>query len=613
MNVHPTKSEVRFQENSLVYSLVRSTIKHRRLNENLVPNLTVPQGQEVSAPVGEPPSTPGLFTSPRRELAEQTFAPWERGELADPFWRTPTGVAPKPAPRSNGEAQASIRHFLPSSQIAEGNSYAPASTAREEDQSQPPTPTLPEVEKKSFSGEPEGGTATSLPSSPHTAFQLHDSYLVLETGDGMLVIDQHAHCTSASCSSSSAAASGRRQTRGAAACSSRSRSTCPPSRPRSSSKRPTRSRQLGLEVSDFGGNTILLSSYPTLLGRKPPHVILRERRRPHRSPRSAPPTKEALLHLLMATMACKAAVKAGDKLSARRGRVPAAPPRRWPRTATTARTAAPPRFLFSRQPNWTSSSAAHESREGWWLRVRLELYAALLASRGAEGKLYRHDTQFHTRASRSSPYSWALPPRPAVITVLTPLAEVILESEHVHLRREGSTKLDPDNKDRPTATFKLEKKLKGEPPFDRLRGEHDRRRRRQEGRRHQDHRSTRLDGIPCRSCSSSANRGSSTTRRRSWKAPGSRCTAPSTRDGKTVRWAFLHGEPLLRRTFKGTSGRDSSRPSRTRCANKAKPPEPDDKEKGGYGPPVEKKCGILRAARHAGSAAVGRTATSKAL
>ena len=103
VNVHPTKSEVRFQENSLVYSLVRSTIKHRLLRENLIPQLTVPQGEEIGGPKPEdgpqkPLETPGLFTSPRRELAEQTVAPWERGELADPFWRTPAGV---PVPGAN--------------------------------------------------------------------------------------------------------------------------------------------------------------------------------------------------------------------------------------------------------------------------------------------------------------------------------------------------------------------------------------------------------------------------------------------------------------------------------------------------------------------------------
>jgi DNA mismatch repair protein MutL len=72
--------------------------------------------------------------------------------------------------------------------------------------------------------------------------------------------------------------------------------------------------ELGLEVADFGGNTVLLSSYPTLLGRKPPHEIF-QGVVDHLLNKERAPTKEALLHLLMATMACKAAVKAGDKLS----------------------------------------------------------------------------------------------------------------------------------------------------------------------------------------------------------------------------------------------------------------------------------------------------------
>ena len=32
--------------------------------------------------------------------------------------------------------------------------------------------------------------------------------------------------------------------------------------------------ELGLDVDDFGGGTVLLSSYPALLGRRPPHEIL---------------------------------------------------------------------------------------------------------------------------------------------------------------------------------------------------------------------------------------------------------------------------------------------------------------------------------------------------
>ena len=72
--------------------------------------------------------------------------------------------------------------------------------------------------------------------------------------------------------------------------------------------------ELGLDVSDFGGNTVLLSSYPTLLSRRPPAVVL-QGVIDHLMTKDRPPSKEALLDHLLATMACKAAVKAGDRLT----------------------------------------------------------------------------------------------------------------------------------------------------------------------------------------------------------------------------------------------------------------------------------------------------------
>jgi outer membrane protein assembly factor BamB len=61
-----------------------------------------------------------------------------------------------------------------------------------------------------------------------------------------------------------------------------------------------------------------------------------------------------------------------------------------------------------------------------------------------------------------------------------------------------------------------------------------------------------------------------------------------TRDDDAVRWAFLHGEPYLRRTFKGTTG--ELKAVLAEClAGKRKPPAINPKEPPGYGPPVEKK------------------------
>jgi DNA mismatch repair protein MutL len=148
--------------------------------------------------------------------------------------------------------------------------------------------------------------------APHTAIQLHDSYIVLETADGMLVIDQHALHERILFEQL------RRRIRDGKLEVQQLLIPEPMDLPAEQAALVLEAaealRELGLDVSDFGGNTILLSSYPTLLGRKPPPEILRSVI-DHLMTQERPPAKEAMLHLLMATMACKAAVKAGDKLS----------------------------------------------------------------------------------------------------------------------------------------------------------------------------------------------------------------------------------------------------------------------------------------------------------
>jgi outer membrane protein assembly factor BamB len=59
-----------------------------------------------------------------------------------------------------------------------------------------------------------------------------------------------------------------------------------------------------------------------------------------------------------------------------------------------------------------------------------------------------------------------------------------------------------------------------------------------------------------------------------------------------VRWSFTHGEPYLRKTYKGATGELKTIVVES-LAGKRKPPEPDTKEKPGFGPEVgaEKKSG----------------------
>ena len=289
VNVHPTKAEVRFQENSLVYSLVRATVKARLLKENLVPHFQIPQGTvPETGDRGQETPEPGLF-SPRQEVAERTVAPWDvpeptRTQPTDPFFAPVARSAPAPLPFAPPPPSAPLR-------VAANPQPEPTP---------PPATTAPTPEP--FPLPPSG-----------TAMQVHDAYLILETKDGMLVIDQHALHERILFEQL------RRRVREGKLEVQRLLIPEPIDLPAEQAALVLEAadalRELGLEVSDFGGNTVLLSSYPTLLGRRPPHEIFRGVV-DHLLNQERPPTRDALLHLLTATMACKAAVKAGDKLSA---------------------------------------------------------------------------------------------------------------------------------------------------------------------------------------------------------------------------------------------------------------------------------------------------------
>jgi len=352
VNVHPTKSEVRFQDNSQVYSLVRAAVKSRLLKANLVPRLAPPVGGTSAAPApGDPssqgtgypePSTlpPGPFSepfprvlsvaptrplevqplevqplearppeappagasSPRAETARRTTAPWEEPA---PGVASPTGPHSPAASASSGLTPSAVpATSAPPPGIATLASAPSAQTRVPDGPRTSASATLPE------GSEVAAGVAPGV--APGAALQVQDTYIVLETAEGMLVIDQHALHERILFEQI------RRRLRAGQLEAQRLLIPEPIELPAAQCalvlEVADTLKELGLEVSEFGGNTVLLSSYPTLLGRKPPreiflgvvdHLVTQER----------PPTREVLLHQLMATLACKAAVKAGDRLT----------------------------------------------------------------------------------------------------------------------------------------------------------------------------------------------------------------------------------------------------------------------------------------------------------
>jgi DNA mismatch repair protein MutL len=144
------------------------------------------------------------------------------------------------------------------------------------------------------------------------AIQLHDLYLVVEVPEGMLVIDQHALHERILFEQY------RERVRAGALDVQRLLIPEPVElTPREAAlvqEHRGALAGLGLEVSDFGGGTVLLRGYPALAGRRSPASLLRAVV-DYLAGREQPPTREALLNDLLSLMACHSAVRAGDRLA----------------------------------------------------------------------------------------------------------------------------------------------------------------------------------------------------------------------------------------------------------------------------------------------------------
>lgn len=280
VNVHPTKIEVRFQDSQQLYRQLLGMIRKRFLGMDLQSSLHVAAS---SAPAISGPHL--RFTAPTPVSAEKQqelraeFADWAQTQLD--AWKPPS-------PEENASWEASIHTALDAVEQAAANSASDG-----------------------------GGVSTPGQSvwnvNAPRALQIHDCYLVIETDHGMTVIDQHAlherilyeqlreRVLEGSIESQKlllpvtleltareiSALTGNRDVL----------------------------EQLGFSVEEFGQGTALVSRHPVLLGRTNLPELIKELAERLDSGERAP-TRRDILDELLHLMSCKAAVKAGDRLSA---------------------------------------------------------------------------------------------------------------------------------------------------------------------------------------------------------------------------------------------------------------------------------------------------------
>ncbi|HZY87073.1 MAG TPA: DNA mismatch repair endonuclease MutL [Gemmataceae bacterium] len=224
-----------------------------------------------------------------RRLIQETVRARLRRENLTPVLQGPaTNAPPPPEPTLRFDSAPAPRNVAPpSSQTAELPTHTKVSVLA-----------LP----------PEGPT-----SRPVRAVQMHNLYLVVEVPEGVLMIDQHAlHERILFGQMQERLRSGPLE-------SQRLLIPEPVELPAAQAALVLEQRaalaELGLEVADFGGNTLLVQSYPAVFGKRGPRAVLNVVVE-YLVTREQPPGREVLLNDLLALMACHGAVRAGDALSA---------------------------------------------------------------------------------------------------------------------------------------------------------------------------------------------------------------------------------------------------------------------------------------------------------
>jgi DNA mismatch repair protein MutL len=271
VNVHPTKVEVRFRDSNALHHLVFTAVRERLRRANLTARLQVPSTLAAPKPTGGP-------TAGEEDL-------WPEMPVFPPLRPL---ARPEPAFPGPPPATMAVPDSPPVLPQANGQEHAPVT---------PP----PSVPPPSFAS----------PAS-FKAIQLYDTYLVLETAEGMLVIDQHALHERVLFEEL------KQRLRTGPLEMQRLLIPEPVDLTPEAAARTLECREaladLGLEVSDFGGGTLLLSGYPAILSRQSPRAIL-QKVVDHLVAKDRLPSREVLLNDLLSLMACHAAVKAGDRLT----------------------------------------------------------------------------------------------------------------------------------------------------------------------------------------------------------------------------------------------------------------------------------------------------------
>ena len=323
VNVHPTKVEVRFEDSGAIYTRLLHSLRHKFLNSDLVAKVRTPTAAPNSLNALADDSM-HVTTSHRVSIdsGDSNLLNWAKSNAAvaipefrpfHGFGSSGIAIASRPATRTddpfyspdssheNLANRAPGAHFEPESPLATDSDTAPWATSHHSIEAE-----LATVIHRVDTGRAIDGSHKQL------GFQIHNRYLVTQDEAGMVLIDQHALHERILYE--------QVKTKVMSKSLESQRLLVPESVTLSASEaaaaienRETLA-EIGIEVEPFGGDTVLVTSYPAMLAKMQPAEMLRQVLEPLMAGGKKPDARD-LLDELMNMIACKAAVKAGDRLS----------------------------------------------------------------------------------------------------------------------------------------------------------------------------------------------------------------------------------------------------------------------------------------------------------
>jgi len=264
VNVHPTKTEVRFYNSNLVHSQILATLREKLLGTDL----------HVSAKIPIEPTTSGKPIDVNQRARRQEIA-----DAMEDFFK-------QHRPSSHRQQQFDLQpqRSAPAPVVAPRSEPAPSYA-----EVRPPV----EIEERQY-------------------IQIHDSYIIEQTEEGFVIIDQHAlhermiHETL------------RQRVRHNPLESQRlllpENFEVTDAQASVIENNAALFAKLGIEVTPFGPKTYAVQAFPSLLGKASPAAFVQDLI-DLLAAKSGSLNAEDLLDEVLSMTACKAAIKAGQKLA----------------------------------------------------------------------------------------------------------------------------------------------------------------------------------------------------------------------------------------------------------------------------------------------------------